>query len=315
MKATGDPVEVLEPRGRPGELGALLRQPLELVQLVLEHVGHGPEVLLMVLVGDLEHRAFGLFDQVARRRPPLGHAGLDLVGGGQQAAHERVVAHDARVVTRVAGGGDGAGEGVDRGLSADLLQAARLAQVLADREHVDRLARGVELEHRLVDRTVTLAVEVVGLEVFVDQERIHGPLGEQDRSQHRLLGLEIVGRRDARGRRPVAGCRGGAGHARAHRTTATAPGRTATEAVAIAIVCGTGDGVMTRGPAESTFGLALASGAKPLTAGEFLTRTHVRARCGWIRGRSRAYFWATTMVFTVEVTSSATSTTTMYVPT
>ena len=51
-------------------------------------------------------------------------AGLDLVGGGQQRPHLRVVAHDPPVLARVAGGRHPAGELVDRLRPADLLELA-----------------------------------------------------------------------------------------------------------------------------------------------------------------------------------------------
>ncbi len=73
------------------------------------------------------------------------------------------------------------------------------AQVLGDRQHVDRLALVVQREHRLVDRPVAVAVEVLGLEALLDDEPVHRAVRQQDAAEHRLLGLERVRRRDARG--------------------------------------------------------------------------------------------------------------------
>ena len=67
LEAAGDLVEVLEARRRAGERGALERQPVELVELVVEDLLDRAEVLLAVVVGDLEHRALGALDEVARR--------------------------------------------------------------------------------------------------------------------------------------------------------------------------------------------------------------------------------------------------------
>ena len=84
------------------------------------------------------------------------------------------------------------GERVDRRRSADLLQLARLPQLLGDGEHVDLAALLVQLEHRPVDRRVLLAVEVLRLEPLVDDEPVERRVGEQDRAEHRLLGLEVM---------------------------------------------------------------------------------------------------------------------------
>jgi hypothetical protein len=64
-------------------------------------------------VGDLEDRALGHVDEVARRRLVGVHARLDLVGGLEQAAQHRVLAHDARVLADVADRGHRAGQEVD----------------------------------------------------------------------------------------------------------------------------------------------------------------------------------------------------------
>src|SRR3712207_136604 len=153
----------LEARRGPGERRALEREAVELVELVVEDLLDRAEVLLAVVVGDLEHRPLGLRDEVARRPARLADARPDLVRRGEQPAHERVLAHDPRVVAPVARRGDAGRQRVDGRLAAGLVERAPGAQVLADREDVDRLARVVEVEHRLVDELVAAAVEVVGL--------------------------------------------------------------------------------------------------------------------------------------------------------
>ena len=117
----------------------------------------------------------------------------------EQAAHERVLAHDLRVAADAAEAGHAAGELVDRGLAAGLLELARRAQVLGDRQDVDRLALAVQREHRLVDRAVAVAVEVLGLQALLDDEPVHRAVRQQDAAEDRLLGLERVRRRDAGG--------------------------------------------------------------------------------------------------------------------
>src|SRR5205807_5869235 len=50
----------------------------------------------------------------------------------------------------------------------------------------------VQLEHRREHRPVLLAVEVLGTQMLLDQQRVEVALVEQHRAQHRLLGLEVV---------------------------------------------------------------------------------------------------------------------------
>src|SRR6185312_428597 len=68
----------------------------------------------------------------------------------------------------------------------------RLPQLLGDGEHVDLAALLVEPQHRAVDGRVLLAIELIGLETLVDDEAVERRVGEQDRAEHRLLGLEVV---------------------------------------------------------------------------------------------------------------------------
>ncbi len=118
----------------------------------------------------------------------------------QQPPQQRVLAHDLRVAARVAGGRHHAGELVDSRLAARVLELARLAQAVGDGQHVDRLALVVEREHRRVDRAVALAVEVLGAQALLDHERVQRAVRQQDRAEHRLLGLDVVRRGDhARG--------------------------------------------------------------------------------------------------------------------
>jgi hypothetical protein len=68
--------------------------------------------------------------------------------------------------------------------------------VLDQGERVYRLPPRVKVEHRLVDAAVALAVEVLGPEALVDDQRGQRGVGQQDRAEHGLLGLEVLRRRD-----------------------------------------------------------------------------------------------------------------------
>ena len=119
LEAAGDDVEVVEAGGGAGDRLALAREMLELVELGRQEVVDRAEVLAGVLVGDLEDRALGHVDEIARERLVAVHARLDLVRRAEQPPEHRVVTDDARVLADVADGGDRAGQQVDRGAAAD----------------------------------------------------------------------------------------------------------------------------------------------------------------------------------------------------
>ena len=167
---------------------------MQLVRLLVQDVGDRPDLLLPVVVGDLEHRALGLLDELACRCLTREDARLDLVRSRQQRPHLGVVPDDPAVLPRVSRRGDPAGELVDRLRPPDLLQLAVLAERLGDRQVVDLAVAFVEREHGREHRAVLLTVEVLGPQVLLDEQRMQMPLVEQHRSEHRLLGLDVVGR-------------------------------------------------------------------------------------------------------------------------
>ena len=194
LEPTGLLVEVLE-AGRGARQRRLEhREPVELVGLLVQDVGDRPDLLLTVIVRDLEHRPLGLLDELARRRLTGEDARLDLVRGRQQRPHLSVVPDDPAVLTRVPGRRHPAGELVDRLGAADLLQLAVLAQRLRDRQVVDLPVALVQREHGREHRPVLLTVEMLRPQVLLDEQRMQVPLVEQHRPEHRLLGLEVVGR-------------------------------------------------------------------------------------------------------------------------
>ena len=211
LEPAGDLVEVAEARRGPGQRRLARREVLPLARLAVQDVADVDEVLGALVVGDLEHRALGLLDDLAGQRLVVEHLRLDRVGGRQQPPHQRVLADDLGVAPGVAGRGHGGGQLVDGGVAARGLEAAVGAQVLGDRQDVDRLVLVVEVEDRLVDDGVALAVEVLGLQALVDDEGVEGAVGEQDRAEDRPLGLERM-----RGRGADRGGRWGRVGVRAH---------------------------------------------------------------------------------------------------
>ena len=172
LKAAGDLVKVLEARGGARQRRALQRQPVQLVELLVQHLLDRPKVLLAIVAGDLEHRLLGQLHQLARRRLVAEHALLDLIGGLQQAPQQRVLAHDLGVAAGMSGGGHETRQLVHRRLAADVVELAHATQAVDDRHDVHGLAVAVERQHRLVDRPVPLPVEVLRAQALLDNERI-----------------------------------------------------------------------------------------------------------------------------------------------
>jgi hypothetical protein len=194
------------------------REVLELVDLGVEQVVDRAEVLAAVLVGDLEDRALGHVDEVARGCLVGVDAGLDLPGRLEQAPQHRVLADDPRVLADVADGGHGSGQEVDGSAAANRVELAGLLEVLDERERVHRLAQRVEVEHRAVDDPVGLAIEVLGVEALVDDQRRERGVRQQHGAEHGLLGLEVLRRRDRPVRHAGAGVAVGRAVGGAHRT-------------------------------------------------------------------------------------------------
>jgi hypothetical protein len=184
LEAAGEVVDVGEAGGRAREADVRARELLELVDLLVEdgldraHLGHA------ALVADLEQRRLGALDQLARLAAVGQHLGLDLAGRLEDAPHQGVVADDAGVIEHGADRGDHRRQRVDVGLAAGLVEHSLAAQVVADRERVDRLGIRLLLEadHRLEDVLVAGAVEVVGAQPDLEQHPVERLLGEQDRA-------------------------------------------------------------------------------------------------------------------------------------
>ena len=116
----------------------------ELLDLVVEDVGDDAEVLAAVVVADLEDRALGVVEQVARVAGVGPTSCWISVGRGEEAADERGLLDDLAVLARVADDGRGGGERLDGGGAARGVELAGLLELLDDRQLVDRLALLVE---------------------------------------------------------------------------------------------------------------------------------------------------------------------------
>ena len=151
----------LRQAGRDAEdLAAVLVQVLQPVVGLAEQGGERLEAAGGAVLADLEQDPLGPVDGdlgvvrllVADRR--------DLAGRADQVAQHRLALDDPAVVLDVHGGRHRVHEGRQVGRPADLLQPVAPGKLVAEGYQVDRLALAVQRQHRLVDVSVLLAVEV-----------------------------------------------------------------------------------------------------------------------------------------------------------
>ena len=196
LEAAGLVVEIAEARWRPGDVRGTAGEGLELVDLVVEDLADLPEVDGTLLVGDLEEEALGLLDHLRGLAVALGHRGLDLLRRRVEAAHQRVLLDDLRVVPGAARRRHLGRQAGDHIPAADLLQLAVLGEGLGDGQDVDGVGVLVEADDCLVDRAVAVAIEVLGVEADVEQHRLDRRLRDHHRPEHRFLGLKVLRRDD-----------------------------------------------------------------------------------------------------------------------
>ena len=162
-----------------------------------------PELARLVVVGYAVELGLGLLEQLLRLAREPEDLLLDAAHGVEQAAQHRVLPDDPRVVPRVCRGGHQVGQRVDVLAPADLLELPGALELVAYREHVDRLGLRLVLqaEHRVEDQPVARAVEVLMPQPDVDLDPVERLLGEQDRAENRDLRLLVLRRPLARGLR------------------------------------------------------------------------------------------------------------------
>ena len=182
-----------KPDGVPVSVLALGGELLPLVDLDVEDVADLAEVLLAVVVGDLEDRALGALDEVARLAVVVVDAGLDLVGRREQPAQERVLLDDAAVAAQ---GADAGAAAVSASISAwppasSSLPRERRCSVTV-RTSIGSLPRRARASTRRC--AVALAVEVLLAQPLLDDVRVVRAVRQQDRAEDGLLGLDRVRR-------------------------------------------------------------------------------------------------------------------------
>ena len=153
----------------------------------------GPRRVDHAILGDLEHLRLGevdgLGDVVGLGEREVG----DLAGGVDQPPQQRGVHHDAGVVLGARHRRCCVLQIVQPLDATDVVEQSVPTQLVRDRDHVDRSRRRVQRADRVEDVLVRRAVEVTHAEAgFADDaDRI---TAQQQRAEHRFLGLQVVGR-------------------------------------------------------------------------------------------------------------------------
>ena len=220
LETRGEIVEMRESTWDPGDARSGFLQPFDVLEggpedlldpheafavMTLRH----PEDPLLGLVEHLFHRTLALFV----------HVPDNLGGGVDQSSQQSLFTHDAGVILDVRGRGYRVQQLRQVLEPPSAVQLFRLAEVVADGNHVDDVASLEEPHHRPEDASIRLPVEHrVGHDL--DRERDRFTINEHA-PQHGDLGFEgiwrlaIVWRRD----------RGGQRCARVHARSAVRSGR------------------------------------------------------------------------------------------
>ncbi len=166
-------------------------EQLDLLQHLREERPHLEHVLGRAAFGDAQDRLLGpvhhAVDLVVEVEGDLGHRGT----GPDQIAAASVLLDDVGVVLDVGGHGHHVHQAGEVGDAPHLVQNPVAAQLLREGDGVDGLVGVVQVPHGLEDGLVRRDVEVLRPDAIHDL--VGGVLGEQHRSQDRLLRLARVG--------------------------------------------------------------------------------------------------------------------------
>ncbi len=201
VQAVGEPVEVGVAGGDAGHALAAPLGGLDLVERGPEDLGEGEVVLRRAPLRHGVDLGLGVVDDLVDVAAVGRVAELhDARARLDEAAQDRTLADDARVVPGVGGGRHAGHQVVDVGRAADALELAALGQLRDDGDGVGGLAATVEVDDRLVDDLVRRAVEVRAADLLDDVR--DGVLRQQHAAEHAHLGGDVLGRRPVEPRRP-----------------------------------------------------------------------------------------------------------------
>ena len=192
VQTVGERIQIGETGRHADHLTAAIGDRLDLGECAIHQVTQRQVILCTASLGDLVHLGLRTVDHIV----DLTLAGVphlhDARSRLDQAAQDRPLAHDARVVLRVRRGRHHRHQGVQIRRAPDAGQLTDLGQLMGDRDRIGRLAFAVQVEDRAVDGGVGRTVEV-GLADHLDDigDRI---LAQHHRPEHRLLRGDVLRR-------------------------------------------------------------------------------------------------------------------------
>ena len=181
MKPLATPVIVLPAALQ--RLDALHRRPHQLL--------HAREALQSALLAHLEDPLLRVVEQLLGRRAPLEGLRDDRGGGLDEAAQERLLLHDLRVVLDVRRGGDRVDQLADVLLAAGRIELAAPRELVAEGDGIDDFGALRDGDHRAEDPPMALVVEHRVVDMLTGAQnrvRVH-----EHRRDHRLLCLGGAG--------------------------------------------------------------------------------------------------------------------------
>ena len=197
LEAAGEPIEVGEARGDAGDLFLPLVERLDVLEGGGDDGLHVHEAHRVALLGDGEDATLAFVGELADVSVLLVSELGDGAGRLDQAARQRLLVDDLRVVGEVRRGGDDLVQQVDELVAANGLERAHGRQLVLDGDAVDGLALAEQRAHRLEDLAVSVAVELLRAD---DLDHLGERLGvEQDAAEEALLRVQIVRRHAAVG--------------------------------------------------------------------------------------------------------------------
>ena len=200
LEARRQLVEVEEARGDAAQLTAMGVQVVEPVVGRVEQLLELGEADRDAPVRDLEELRLRPVDRLLDLGRVLVADAGDLAGGADEVPEHGFALDDPGVLDRVDGRRGRIRQLRQVGPPADLLEVLAALQGFGNRDQIHRLPALEQLEHRLVDVAVRLAVEVHRLQEFRDlDDRL---AVDEDRPEDRLLGLEAVWRETVDHRAP-----------------------------------------------------------------------------------------------------------------
>ena len=192
LQAARQAVEVLEARRQARDAALRLVEHIDALERAHEDALDGLEAIRRLRARHGEDLLLSrIHDALDGLCVLVGGAG-DFRRGVDEAAQLGLLLDDLRVVRDIGRRRHDVGDRRDERDAADLLELAVLAQLLGQRDEVDCLVVLGELQHRIVDTAVRLAVEVLRLQDFLCLD--NRLFLDHHRAEDRLFRLNVLRR-------------------------------------------------------------------------------------------------------------------------